>query len=101
MPPASRPLCSWSVPSVGETVCSSCATKVSGRAPNLRTLASSCADFWVKLPVIWASESIRELMVGALCTTPSSTTATCLPMVFFVSSVNLSWPGPLKETSTW
>ena len=53
MPPASRPALSCEVPSVADTVCASCAVKLSGSAPYFSSLASWFAEDWVKLPVIW------------------------------------------------
>src|SRR5664280_1823055 len=52
MPPASRPACSWSVPSVGETTSAWDVVKVSGSAPYFKTLARFCASSLLKLPVI-------------------------------------------------
>ena len=51
-------------------------SKDSGRAPYLRTLASSVADCWLKLPEISARPpGIAELTDGAEITSPSSTMA--------------------------
>src|SRR2546423_15375403 len=77
--PASSPACSWSFPSVAETVTDCCTTNLMGKAPYFSTLARSSACLCVKLPVICAlPPRIGSTMRGADSTTPSRTTATAL-----------------------
>ncbi len=57
MPPAIRPPCSWSVPTLAEIVETVLFSKASGRAPYFRTFARSFAVWAVKLPSMTARPS--------------------------------------------
>ena len=72
MRPASRPLTSWLLPSVGEIESRLCTMKLTGSAPNFSWLARAVAVSCVKLPVIdgWSDGAWTY---GAVMTRPSST----------------------------
>ena len=74
--PAMMPARSCSPPKVAETLLTSETSKASGSAPYFRTLASSVALFWVKLPEISARPpGMGSLTDGAEMETPSKTMA--------------------------
>src|SRR4051794_27600151 len=78
MIPAAMPASSWSVPSVGDTLCVVCSLSTTGSAPYCRTVARSLASPSLKLPEIWTLPPSNDASwnAGADCTTPSSTIAT-------------------------
>src|SRR3954451_8766583 len=103
MAPATRPALSWSPPRVALTSWTWPASKVSGRAPYLRTLARSVASDWVKFPVIcaWPPTIGPLLSAGAETTRPSSTMPKRLSGSLCwasrrVGSANLGRPLPVK-----
>jgi hypothetical protein len=98
MIPATMPACSWSLPSVGDTLCTVCWSRsnCTGSAPYRSNRARSLASPLPKLPVIWTSRPVMPgLIVGADCTMPSSSIATCLltygPAILFTKSSFRKW----------
>lgn len=87
--PASRPACSWSVPSAAVTVVTLCSWKESGSAPYDSMLARLWASSCVKLPEIWAWPPVMDwLTVGLETTWPSRT----MPNSFCGRVFWASWP---------
>ena len=82
MRPATMPACSWSLPSVGDTLCDGLLLLV--ELHRQRAVAQQPGEVaWlrpcVKVPEICTSRPVMPgLIVGADCTTPSSSIATCL-----------------------
>jgi hypothetical protein len=73
------PACSWSLPSVGEMLCTVCSSRsnCTGSAPYRRRRARSVASPLLNAPEICTLRPvIPSLIVGADCTTPSSSIAT-------------------------
>ena len=82
MSPAAMPALSWSLPSSGDTLSTVCCfwSNCTGSAPYFSTSARSFASPWVKVPLICTFLPVMPgWIIGADCTTPSSTIATCLP----------------------
>ena len=104
--PAMMPARSCSPPSVAETLLTSETSKASGRAPYFSVLASSFADFWVKLPVISARPpGIGFSTRGAEIAMPSSTIANwfcggCLAERAVVAVSNSRPPSALNSRFT-
>src|SRR3954447_16503277 len=107
MPPASRPLLSWSSPSDGETSSVWLGLNETGSAPNFRLLERFSASCWLNWPLIWVSPLMTDWVTGALMTTPSrvmpiwSVGDGGLPVsVSCVIFVQRSWPEDFQEMLT-
>ncbi len=106
MMPAMMPARSCSPPRVAETLLTSETSNARGRAPYFKTLASSVAVFWLKLPVICARPpGMASLTEGAEIDLPSSTMAnrfcgSLLAESARVAFSNATAPSELNSRST-
>ncbi len=100
------PAWSWSLPSVGDTFSTLTCFRVTGSAPKRMSLARLSASSCVKLPEITAvppndvKAASLGWMVGADCTRPSSTIATCLWNCCWASASHLLLPEPVRSIFT-